>query len=288
LFFPRHGAQRFGTFERLNVQKCSIRAATFSRALTWTTLPDNLLIVQMLEVIEKLLILQERDRNLSRLRTELANIAPECQALQAKTAASKIALEAARQRVKQMESNRKELELEVEARKQVIEKYSLQQFQTKKNDEYRALAHGIEMARADIRKIEDQELELMEQAEATQREVAAATRFADEASISAEEQLADLASREENLKKELAALEADRDQLASDVDEGLLPRYERLRKSKGERVVVGVGHGVCGGCHMRLQRQVIVSCQGDRDIVSCPNCGRILYYTRDMSLAVAE
>jgi predicted nucleic acid-binding Zn-ribbon protein len=39
---------------------------------------------------------------------------------------------------------------------------------------------------------------------------------------------------------------------------------------------------------MKLQRQVIVSCQGDQEIITCPNCGRILYYTRDMSLAVAD
>jgi hypothetical protein len=68
----------------------------------------------------------------------------------------------------------------------------------------------------------------------------------------------------------------------------VLLRYERLRKSKGEKVVVGVAHGVCGGCHMRLPAQILVSCQAEQEIVTCPNCGRLLYYTRDMSLAVAD
>ena len=242
----------------------------------------------MLEAIEKLLILQDRDRKISRLRTELANVGPERLALQTRTAASLAALDAARQRAKHIESDRKKLELDVEAKKQAIERYALQQFQTKKNDEYRALAHEIEMARAAIVKLEDQQLDLMEQAETLQREVASATRVADEAKRHAEQQLADLAVREENLKKELATLEADRDQLAAAVNADVLSRYERLRKSKGENVLVGVAHGVCGGCHMRLPMQVIVSCQGHQDIVSCPNCGRILYYTREMSLAAAE
>src|SRR5881396_1343524 len=211
----------------------------------------------MLEAIEKLLILQDRDRKISRLRTELANIGPERQALASKTAASQAALDAAKLRIKQIESDRKKLELDAESKKQAIERYSLQQFQTKKNDEYRALAHEIEMAKEAIVKLEDK-------------------------------QLTDLGGRDENLQKELAALEADRDQLASAVDESVLPRYERLRKSKGENVLVGVAHGVCGGCHMKLPVQIIVSCQGHQDIVCCPNCGRILYYTRDMSLAVAE
>jgi predicted nucleic acid-binding Zn-ribbon protein len=242
----------------------------------------------MLEAIEKVLILQDRDKRIARVRTELSNIGPERLALQGRTAASEAALDAARHRAKQIESDRKRLELEVETKKQSIDRYSLQQFQTKKNDEYRALANEIRTAKELIVKLEDQQLELMEQGEAVQTEIAAATRRADEAKKGAERLLADLAAREENLKKELASLEADRGQLAAAVDESVLLRYERLRKSKGETVVVGVAHGVCGGCHMKLPVQILVSCQGNQEIVTCPNCGRILYYTRDMSLAFAD
>jgi predicted nucleic acid-binding Zn-ribbon protein len=242
----------------------------------------------MLEVIEKLLILQDRDRKITRLRAELNNIGPERQALQSRSAESQAALEASKQRGKQIESDRKKLELDADSKKQAIEKYSLQQFQTKKNEEYRSLAHEIETARAAIVKLEDQQLELMEQAEASQRQVTVSTAAAGEGKKVADKLLADLAAREENLEKELAELESNRDELAAAVDEGVLPRYDRLRKSKGETVVVGVAHGVCGGCHMKLQRQVVVSCQGDQEIVTCPNCSRILYYTRDMSLAVAD
>ena len=278
----------FGAFIRLNVQKSFIRTATSSRGLTCRDAPDNVATVRMLEAIEKLLILQDRDRKIAALQSELANIAPERHALQAKTAAAQAKLDVSRQRIKQVESDRKKLELEVDSKKLSIEKYSLQQFQTKKNDEYRALAHEIEMAREAISKLDDQQLELMEQADIAQKEVTAATRATDDGKRLADKQLADLTEREENLKKELATLEADRDQLAVAVDESVLPRYERIRRTKGETALVGVANGVCGGCHMKLQRQVIVTCQGNREIVTCPNCGRILYYTRDMSLAVAD
>ncbi len=101
-------------------------------------------------------------------------------------------------------------------------------------------------------------------------------------------QVANLLTREENLKKELAGLEANREQLAQVVDEAGRSRYDRLLKTKGTNVVVGVTHGVCGGCHMKLPTQVIVSCKAEEDIVTCINCGRILYYTRDMDLAFAD
>jgi predicted nucleic acid-binding Zn-ribbon protein len=83
-------------------------------------------------------------------------------------------------------------------------------------------------------------------------------------------------------------MESNRDQLAESVEPRSLARYQRLSSHKGENVVVGIAHGVCGGCHMKLPVQILVSCQGDQELVSCPNCGRILYYTRDMDLAFAD
>jgi predicted nucleic acid-binding Zn-ribbon protein len=103
-----------------------------------------------------------------------------------------------------------------------------------------------------------------------------------------EEQLAQLSAREQNLQKELRELTTNRDELAGAVDDAARARYERLVRNKGESVVVGVQHGVCGGCHMRLPAQVLVTCQAQQEIVTCTNCGRILYYSHDMDLAVAE
>ena len=242
----------------------------------------------MLETIEKLLILQDRDRKIHRVQQELAHISPERETLRAKAAATQSQLEAAKTRVKQIESERKRLELEVEAKKSQIEKYANQQLQTRKNEEYRALAHEIDDCKADITKIEDQEIDLMEQAEAAQKEVARATPEANAAKKLVEDQIGQLNQREENLKKELAELQSGRAELASAVDEAARNRYERLFKSKGDNVVVGVDHGVCGGCHMKLPAQILVSCQAQKEIVACINCGRIFYYTRDMELAAAE
>ena len=97
----------------------------------------------MLPVIENLLILQDRDRKIMRIETELANLGPERAALEQRAQRAQTQAEAGKHKAKQLESDRKKLELDVEARKGLIEKYSLQQFQTKKNEEYRALAHEI-------------------------------------------------------------------------------------------------------------------------------------------------
>ena len=242
----------------------------------------------MLDVIEKLLILQDRDSKILQLQEELSRIGPDRQAIQARLSGASAGLESAKHRAKQWESERKKLELEVEAKKQLIDRYSLQQYQTKKNEEYRALAHEIELCKQGIVKLDDQQLEIMEKTEAEQRLVARAAAETAEAKKTADSRIADLDKTEANLKRELEALQSNRSELAAVVEESARTRYERLLRQKGRTVIVGIQHGVCGGCHMQLSRSVIVNCQGEKEIVNCANCGRILYYTRDMDLAVAE
>jgi predicted nucleic acid-binding Zn-ribbon protein len=242
----------------------------------------------MLDTIEKLLVLQDRDRKINRAQQELAQIAPERESLRNLTSSTQTQLDAAKLRVKQIESERKQRDLEVEAKKSQIEKYANQQLQTRKNEEYKALAHEIEMAKEAIFKIEDAEIILMEQAEAAQKEVVRANGEANEAKKLADTQIAELGQREENFKKELAALQSGRAELASAVDEVARSRYDRILKSKGDNAVVGIDHGVCGGCHMKLQQQLIVMCQAQKELVTCSSCGRILYYTRGMDLTVGD
>lgn len=243
---------------------------------------------KMLDSIEKLLILQDRDRKLRRVEGELAHIGPDRQELLRRAASAEAGVEHAKHQIKEIETRRKSFELEVDGKKQSIVKYANQQLQTRKNEEYQALSREIDGCRSAIVQLEDSQLELMEQAEVAQSQLAEANKVMIAARKAAEEQVAKLNAREENLKKELEQLRSNRDQLASAVDESARGRYERLLRNKGENVVVGVNHGVCGGCHMRVPPQLLVSCQADKELVTCSNCGRILYWTADMDLAMAD
>lgn len=238
----------------------------------------------MQEIIEKLLVLQDRDRKILRVTQELAQIIPDRENLRSKASSTQSQWEAAKLRVKQIEAERKRLELEVDAKKTQIDKYLNQQLQTRKNEEYKALTHEIEMAKEAIVKIEDQEIVLMEQTEAAQKAVAVAATEAAAAKKLLDDQISKLDQREENLKKEQAALITERTALISTVDEVVRSRYERLLKSKGENIVVGVEHSVCGGCHMKLPAQNVSTARAQMELVCCPNCGRILYFSSGMDL----
>ncbi|MGC8828877.1 MAG: zinc ribbon domain-containing protein [Verrucomicrobiia bacterium] len=242
----------------------------------------------MLEIIERLKALQDCDDQILKTKDELARIPVDQRVITERLDFIHSQVESTRKRIKELESGRKECELEVAQKKQLIDKYSIQQYQTKKNDEYRALENEIRITKDEIRKIEDRELELMEQIEKLEKELKELVKQEEIIKKEVTEQLAVLKANEERLLNELASLESQRKKLAEAVDAGMLLRYERILKNKGGRVVVGIDRGVCGGCHMRLSRQLVVDCRAQNQVCFCPNCGRIIYYSPEMDVAVAD
>lgn len=241
----------------------------------------------MLEVIEKLLVLQDRDRNLIRTEAELESIEPEKQMALRKCDASVKALEEAKAKTAEIETKRKELELEVQSFNEKIAKYSNQQLETKKNEEYQALTREIQGCKDKISDIETDILMLMDEAEAAADGVKQAQAEADEVKKMVDSQVNDLEARQKNLDQRLDELDDEREKLAAEIDDRTLAKYERLLKLRGENIVVGIEHSACGGCHVKVPAQVILSTRTDKELTSCPHCSRLLYFTSDMDLEAA-
>ena len=197
--------------------------------------------------------------------------------LEAQLAASTASLEAIKLRSRQLEVDRKKLELDAGTRRESINRLKTQQYETRKNEEFRAMANEIERYEKEIRGFEDQELELMERAETLKVEVAAEEKNVAGARESVARQIHDLEEKAVALEARLAELLKDREQIASSVDEDLLDRFERLFASKGNAAVVALEHEVCTGCHMKITPQTSHRVKGGREIVGCEQCGRILY-----------
>jgi hypothetical protein len=238
----------------------------------------------MLPIIEKLLILQDRDRRLIRVRAEVATLPGQRQMIQAKAAAGSAEYEAIKKEAQQLESDRKKLELDADALKDRIGKVRAQQNETRSNDQYKAYEHQIETSQREISRLEDLQLDLMERIEAASRRVEVATKAHAALKAETDRQLTDLASREKHLATELASATEARATAASGIDDAsVLSRYDRLLKTKGDNLIVGVAGGVCGGCHMKLPTQSVVSAKAQNELVACPSCSRILYFTSDMA-----
>ena len=199
------------------------------------------------------------------------------QNLEAQLAASAAALSALKSKAQHLEMDRKKLELDAGTRQESINRLKTQQYETRKNDEFRAMGNEIERYEKEIRQIEDQELELMDQADKVKVEVAAEEKKAAAARESINRQMADLDEKGKTLESRLGQLNAERTELSGKVEEDLLSRFERLFASKGDAAVVALEHEVCTGCHMKVTTQTAHRVKNGKEIVSCEQCGRILY-----------
>lgn len=231
----------------------------------------------MEEIIRKLLALQDRDQRLRAFRAELEAIPREKAAKERLIAEAAGRLDIARTRAKQIEVEKKSLEVEAAAKREQIARYKNQQMQTRKNEEFSALSHEIDGVEKLVCGIEDHEIELMEEAETLRPQIAAAEKTYTSEKSKYEAQIAALTEKDANLKSRIAETEASRESCLKDIDEDLLDRYQRLFQTKSGTAVVALEHEVCTGCHMKVTTQTTVALKSRKEIVSCPQCGRLLY-----------
>ena len=199
------------------------------------------------------------------------------QNLEAQLATSAAALTALKSKGQHLEMDRKKLELDAGTRRESINRLKTQQYETRKNDEFRAMGNEIERYEKEIQAIEDQELELMDQSEKLKAELAIEDKKASGARESIARQTADLEEKGKTLQGQLDQLTAESTEIAGKVEEELLSRFERLFASKGDAAVVALEHEVCTGCHMKVTTQTAHRVKNGKEIVSCEQCGRILY-----------
>jgi uncharacterized protein len=227
--------------------------------------------------LEQLLILQDRQQKIRQIENEIRNLPLQRKHLESQLADTIAGLEALKQKARQVEVDRKKLELDVGTRSESINRLKTQQYQTRKNDEFQAMGHEIQRYEDEIRKLEDQELELMEQGDKLKAEVGAEEKKTAATKDSITRQMNDLGEKSKALGNRMQELAKERKELAEKIDEDLLNRFERLFVSKGDSAIVAVEHGVCTGCHMKLTTATVKDAEAGKGIVSCEQCGRILY-----------
>ncbi len=227
--------------------------------------------------LEQLLVLQDRQQKIRQIETEIDTVPLRRKSLEAQLAASVAGVETLKQKARQVEMDRKKLELDVGTRAESIARLKTQQYQTRKNDEFQAIGHEIERYQTEISKIEDDELELMVEADKIKADLAEEEKKAAAVKESIARQTADLDEKSKALKSRLEELTKERADLAGKIDEDVLTRFERLFNSKGDAAVVAIEHGVCTGCHMKVTTATAAEARAGKEIVSCENCGRILY-----------
>jgi len=230
----------------------------------------------MLPEIEQLLILQDKDQHLRRLRAEIKKMPADAEGAKGRLAAATAAVAAAKEEVNLNEVAIRSLELQIQTRRDTIVKLKTQQFETRKNDEFAAIAHEVKRYETDVSKLEDSEMELMEKGEGLKATLKEAQTHFTGIEAFVKEELGRIKERYINLTAQIKEFEGIRGGLAAKVEEDLLTRYDSILAGKGEAIAELNGH-VCTGCHMKVTAATFNDARSERVITTCPNCGRMVY-----------
>jgi predicted nucleic acid-binding Zn-ribbon protein len=247
--------------------------------------PTNLALVKLFEADRKL---REAQATL-----ETASHAVRIQERRVHDLSEKLRL--GQQTFKEQQAKHANLEMDLRARDQHIEKLRNQQQAAKNNKEYQALLVEINTRKVDRGKVEEQTLQLLDAAEKQKQEIAAN-------SAALETEKAKLATLKEQNGDTIARLTAAVDAIRPErvaAEQAVPPKvrdmFNRLADRFDGEAMAGIDRPdrrkeeyLCTACNMDLVRDIYNKLKSRDDVVTCPNCQRILFipehFTAEMAI----
>jgi uncharacterized protein len=229
------------------------------------------------ESIQSLLTLQERHTSVLQLKLEIERLPTEVNKIREKIAEEQAAVEAVKQEIRELELRRKQLELDSETADEVIRKYKNQQLLVKKNEEYRALTHEIELNEAKINDFETRILEIMEELDVANLRLAQVKAETDKRVQYQEHLIGELDAKARALSARVGDAEAARLKQVESMNPDLVAQFEALVKQiRRPPYIAQLNAQSCGGCHMRVSNDVFKQARMGQ-AVQCDQCGRLLF-----------
>ena len=142
------------------------------------------------------------------------------------------------------------------------------------------MQHELVSLERRIGTLEDAELEVMEALEEAQQTLAGLDIRSDDIDARLAELIAKRDAKQQEMDAALTELMASRTPAAAGIDDALLSLYERLREQKGIGAAL-LRARQCGGCQLTLDASEIsrIRTAPDDEVIRCEECQRILVRT---------
>lgn len=173
---------------------------------------------------------------------------------------------------------RARLENEVVEQRGRAERAERNLMSSKKQDEYTAAIREADAARKQISALETQILEQLEQLE--QAEASLKERTDEIATLNSDRESRLNAFDEESgtIGERLAAARKEREEVFASLPKAISALYARIGARIRDGIAVAEARNrSCSACFMSLRPQVMAEVRRGEDIITCDNCGRILY-----------
>jgi uncharacterized protein len=229
--------------------------------------------------LQRLIELQRLDSAAHLAERRIAGEAERQRALDAQLGAAREQVATATARLAENQNARRTIEKDVAVHQGRLSKFRDQLMAVKTNIEYQAMQKEIEYAQTEVKKLEDQVLERMVEAD----DLASAVKRT-EAALAAEHKTVDadrkaLVADVAEQKTALERLTSERVAVVSSLDPKVLTLFDLVSRRRNGVAVAEAKDGICTICHVRLRPQVFNTVLRNDEILQCDHCNRILFFT---------
>ncbi|MFZ2356609.1 MAG: C4-type zinc ribbon domain-containing protein [Candidatus Omnitrophota bacterium] len=227
--------------------------------------------------LASLIKLQSLDSEIYALKSEKETKPEEIKALEAHFQEKKQSLAALEKNSLDLQKQKKDRELELAAKEGDIKKLQGQLYSLKTNKEYNIMLEQIAAAKADASMIEDKLLKVFEQMDKLKADTEQEKQALKEEENKFNEFKKKIEDRVKVIDDRLGVLEAQRNQVAPEIDPKVFGQYERILKNREGLAIVLVKNSTCQGCNMSMPPQVMNLIKMYDTIITCEICNRMLY-----------
>ena len=236
-----------------------------------------------MEQIEQLVVLQKVDSEMITLERILEEAPKQLRSLQEKQAYLKQQQAVIQEKVDVLMEQKSRLEGEIESDTQKVKKSKNKLMMVENTKEYHAMMREMDTMEKMNRSREEERANLLAdlsdldgRKEALQGDIDSL-----EETITAQQSTLDQELAEKRAR--IAILEKEKKKASEAVPAPILTRYNFIRDRIPNPVIVPVSEGVCLGCHVVIPPQAFIDLQKGEQILSCPNCLRIIFWERHFS-----
>ncbi|MFK4764869.1 MULTISPECIES: zinc ribbon domain-containing protein [Desulfobaculum] len=232
-----------------------------------------------LKQIEQLIVLQKVDDEIITLENELESLPKELAALEDKYEKFNERLNQVKEKTDILLHQQRVLADEIESNEEKIKKSKDKLMMAGNSREYHAMMREMDNMEKINRTREEEKVALAEELERQKELQTSMEEEGAELKKQLDENSTTLKKRTTAAKKRLNKLQKDRAAACEVVPPRVLGRYEFIRARISHPVIVPVDEAVCSGCHILIPPQAFNDLQKGEQIMSCPNCQRLVYWT---------
>lgn len=230
--------------------------------------------------IQQLVELQKVDDEIFTVRQRMDNAPQDLKSLEQKFKSVEDRRNHILDKLSHLQEQKKRLAIEIEDDSSKINKSKSKLMQVGNAREYQAVQKEMDSMERINRSREEEKNTLLE-------ELRIQTSHLEEIDKEYETVKADLDKKRETMdisleadKAELQKLAGRRELVSKNISLPIFMRYEFIRKRLEHPVIVQVEDGICSGCHIAIPPQTFIELQMGQQILSCPNCQRLIYWNQ--------